>query len=363
MQVYKVLPSTVNVIMVRNTLAVYGGLTVDTRDVGTLCQAAGNKWSKYKPVRFNNPLNVTDWWKSSNGGCGLDVPVYPNISTMFTALRNNTPMWDYLKPRGGDYGEFYRLLDFMQYDTEAQPPIMPSDLNQKYFAAIGTMPVAADLNLPSSTELSLSDISGAINLANCYFGIAICKQGTTGYKYMTESTQIGTGGDGGITVPITSELGTYEVVFMLVENQKLTFESPDITNRFVPLYMGYKTTIIEYSPIFVSVTATWVPNTTSWEVSITNNGDIQLTLTGCSLMIRYADKLENDPLEIGEASFTIPIGSDGTITVLPNSTQTISGVEYNSLPEFNTPTSDPRLGRLYFRNNNTIYDAEGDFEM
>lgn len=352
--------NNISVMYIRNFLAMYDNLDAECLDVGTLCTKANNQWSKYKPVRFLSALTdgSPDWYKSRDGNCGINVPVYPNISTMFTALRANTTMWNYLKPRGGDYGEFYRLLDFMQYDTEAQPPIMPSDLNQKYFAAIGTMPVAADLNFPSSTELALSDISGAINLANCYFGIAICKQGTTGYKYMTESTQIGTGGDGGITVPITSELGTYEVVFMLVENQKLTFESPDITNRFVPLYMGYKTTIIEYSPIFVSVTATWVPNTTSWEVSITNNGDIQLTLTGCSLMIRYADKLENDPLEIGEASFTIPIGSDGTITVLPNSTQTITGTRLNSLPEFNT-----RDGLLYFRNNNSAYNATGNFEM
>ena len=75
MQIYKVIPSNPNIVMVRNALAVYGGLTVDTRDLGTLCQNAGNKWSKYKPVRFNNQLNVADWWKSSNGGCGLDVPV------------------------------------------------------------------------------------------------------------------------------------------------------------------------------------------------------------------------------------------------------------------------------------------------
>ncbi len=52
---------------------------------------------------------------------------------------------------------------------------MPSELNQKYFATFGTLPVALDLNMPSSTELSLSDINGAINLSNCYFGVAICK--------------------------------------------------------------------------------------------------------------------------------------------------------------------------------------------
>ena len=40
MQVYKVLPSTLNPIMVRNTLAVYGGFNVETRSVGDLVALA-----------------------------------------------------------------------------------------------------------------------------------------------------------------------------------------------------------------------------------------------------------------------------------------------------------------------------------
>jgi hypothetical protein len=40
MQIYKVIPSNPNIVQVRNTLAVYGGLTVDTRDLGTLCAKA-----------------------------------------------------------------------------------------------------------------------------------------------------------------------------------------------------------------------------------------------------------------------------------------------------------------------------------
>ena len=352
--------NNISVMYIRNVIAMHDNLDAECLDVGTLCTKANNQWSKYKPVRYIYPLTDGDpaWYQSRDGNCGINVPVYPNISTMFTQLRANATIWNYLKPRGSDYGEFYRLLDFMQYDTEAQPPIMPSDLNDRYFAALGTMPVSADLNLPSSTELSLNDISGAINLANCYFGVAICKSGTSGYKYMTESTMIGTGGDGGITVPISSELGTYEVVFMLAENYKLSFNSPDITNRFVPLYTGYKFTTIEYSPLTVTVIGTWVPNTTSWEVSIQNRSDSQITLTGCSLKIRYADTAPDSDLVLGESSFTIPIGSDGTITVLPNSTQTITGTRLNSLPAFNT-----RDGLLYFRNNNSMYNAIGNFEM
>lgn len=359
MEIHKVLPVNLNPTMVRNTLAVYGGLTAETSEVGVLCQSAGNKWSKYKPVRFNNPLNVTDWWKSSNGGCGLDVPVYPNISTMFTALRNNTPMWQYLKPRGLAYNEYYRLLDFVSYDVEAQPPIQPGDLQPKYFAALGTMPVAADINMSGSTELNLSDIHTSINLGNTYFGVAICKSGTTGYKYMTEDTLISTGGDGGFQIPISGELGLYEVVFMLVENKKTSISAPDILNRFVPLEFGYKMVTIEYSPLTVLVSGTWATSQSSWEVVIQNNSNSQINLTGCSMMIRYGDNTEFEPLEFGEAAFTIPIGSDGTITVLPNSTQVVSGTRVNSLPDFNSRDG----GLLYFRNNNTAYNAIGQFEM
>ena len=77
------------------------------------------------------------------------------------------------------------------------------------------------------------------------------------------------------------------------------------------------------------------------------------------MMIRYGDNTEFEPLEFWEASFTIPVGSDGTITVLPNSTQTVSGTRVNSLPDFNSRDG----GLLYFRNNNTSYNAIGQFEM
>lgn len=357
--------NNISVMYIRNFLAMYDNLDAECLDVGTLCTKANNKWSKYKPVRFLSALTdgSPDWYKSRDGNCGINVPVYPNIASMFSALRSNATMWNYLKPRGGTYDEPYRLLDYVQYDTSAQPPVKPSDLNNRYFASIGNMPVSLDVNMPRSTELSLSDISGAFNLDSFYFGVAICKQGTSGHKYMTEDITMANGGGGGFQVPITNELGLYEVVFMLTESPKTSFSAPDILNRFVPLEFGYKMVTIEYSALTVLVSGTWALSTSNWQVVIQNNSDFQLTLTGCSMMLRYADNTEFEPLERGERSFTIPVNSDGTITILPNSTQTISGVEYNSLPEFNTPPSNPRMGRLYFRNNNTIYNATGDFEM
>jgi len=90
------------VVMVRNTLAVYENLpdTVVWRSVGNLCQAANNRWSKYKPVRFGEPLHTTDWWRDASGYCGLDIKKYTTMALMYTALRGGIAQWGYLKPRG-----------------------------------------------------------------------------------------------------------------------------------------------------------------------------------------------------------------------------------------------------------------------
>ena len=347
--------NNISVMYIRNFLGLNENLDTECLDVGTLCTKAKNKWSKYKPVRFlyENTESTPDWYKSRDGNCGLNVPIYSTMAAMFSALRSNSTMWEYLKPRGGDYGEFYRLLDFINYDSEAQPPFVPSELNQKYFATFGTLPVALDLNMPSSTELSLSDINGAINLSNCYFGVAICKQGTSGYKYMTENVTLFNGGGGGIAVPISNELGTYEVVYFLAESPKLSFSDPDIVNRFIPIPDALKTVIIETSPISVFVSGTFALMTANYEITIVNNHSSSLILNGCNIAFRYGNKLPTDALVMGEKNKSL-----GTVTVQGNSSITLSGsitsvgADYDSLG-----------GYLWFSNStNAAYNQMGDFE-
>ena len=67
-----------------------------------------NKWSKWKPVRSNSEEALTEQGMI-NFNCGLVRP----------------DMWDcnYLTPRGGAYNEFYRLLDFRNYNHAAIPPV------------------------------------------------------------------------------------------------------------------------------------------------------------------------------------------------------------------------------------------------
>lgn len=328
-----------------------------SNNVGQLCTHSNvNKWSKYKPVRYNS-VNINrlteSWWKAMDGNCGLNIPNYSNMAAMFTALRNNTVMWDYLKPNGGATQPF-RLADFGGYEHSAQPPFVPQALNSTYYRTLGIMGTALDLSLQGSNELSINDIGSAYNLGSMYFGVAICQQGTSGYKYMTENITMSAGGGGGIDVPISSELGTYEVVYFLAETRKLSFSDPDITNTFIPIPNAMQIVYIENSPISVYVSGTFAMMTANYEITIQNNQANTLTLTGCNIAFRYGNNLPGDNIELGEK--TKPLG---TITVQGNSSLTVSGEITGVGADWDTMDG----GYLWFSNStNSAYNTMGEFE-
>jgi len=325
-------------------------------NIGQLCLHPNvNKWAKYKPVRYNS-VNINrstdNWWKAMDGNCGLNIPVYPNIAAMFTALRNNTVMWDYLKPSGGATQPF-RIADFGGYEHTAQPPFVPQALNSTYYATLNIMPTALDLRGNTQYELNISDFGEAYNLGNMYFGVAICKQNTSGYKYMTVNTKMNTGGGSNINVPINNENGIYEVVYFLAENPKLSFFDADISNAFVPVPGAMKIVTIQSTPITVYVSGTFELMAANYEITIQNNQSNTLTLTGCNIAFRYGNKLPSDALVVGEKNKSL-----GTVTVQGNSSLTLTGVitavgaDYASLG-----------GYLWFSNStNSTYNTRGEFE-
>lgn len=84
-------------------------LGTSSRDVGTLCTHPNiNKWSKWKPVRFNKVVGLTEA-NIISVGSGLTRP------DMYTT--------EYLRPRGGAQNEFYRIGDFRGYNHSATQPV------------------------------------------------------------------------------------------------------------------------------------------------------------------------------------------------------------------------------------------------
>ena len=132
MQIYKVIPSNPNIVQVRNTLAVYGGLTVDTRDLGTLCARArsgGSGGYAFSVVANGGALNdgylingaepcFNKWADRSPGEWVLpssyESPVLLRLKRKFDGLR---------------YG--FDLQDFALHDIQAPAPT-PFGLTQTF---------------------------------------------------------------------------------------------------------------------------------------------------------------------------------------------------------------------------------------
>lgn len=344
--------------LIVNTTIVKQAIGIASDSVNVLCNNYNiNRWSKYKPVRYDsvapNRGAGADWWRAHDGNCGLSIPSYPNMSAMFTALRGGANTWDYLPPTGVA-GQPLRLADFRGYEHSAQSPFVPRQLNNTYYRTLGIIGTALDLSVQGSNELTISDLGDTYNLGAMYFGVAICQQGTSGYKYMTENITMSAGGGGGINVPISSELGTYEVVYFLAEKSKLSFSDPDKTNTFIPIPNAMQIVYIENSPISVYVLGTFAMMTANYEITIQNNQANTLTLTGCNIAFRYGNNLPDDDIELGEKKEPL-----GTITVQGNSSLTVSGVITGVGADWDTKDG----GYLWFSNiTNAAYNKRGEFE-
>lgn len=94
-------------------------------DVGYICSNKHNKtntWSRFKPMHLRGVLRHVDaqWWKGSDGRCGMKLPVirsYRDIPSMMTEDKMNG--WEYLPPTGGSFSP-YRLKDFENYYHNAE---------------------------------------------------------------------------------------------------------------------------------------------------------------------------------------------------------------------------------------------------
>ena len=101
-------------------------------DLGRLCIHPNvNKWSKWKPVRYNSPSPLTEAeFKSQKYGFDIPFDVKADSTILSTA-------WGYLKPRGGGTpNEHYRLTDFANYNRLAIMPIsgeIPNEISKVAF--------------------------------------------------------------------------------------------------------------------------------------------------------------------------------------------------------------------------------------
>lgn len=124
------------------------GIGTSLTDLGTIVtDAPVNMWAKYKPIRHSNMDYVT-MQDRKNAFFGLSFPkisgwqnpYFGNLA--FGIISGSGEKWDYLKPRGANFNEPYRLTDYVRKPNDATDS-SPAYLTGYHTSAV--MPFTTDL--------------------------------------------------------------------------------------------------------------------------------------------------------------------------------------------------------------------------
>ena len=293
-----------------------------------------NKWSKYKPVILPNvePDRSSNWWRSTNGNCGLTIPTYNSISALISGVDANGNDWVYQPPTGGANAP-YRIADFGSYEHNARAPFTPNTPASQYYKGTTSAPISMNMTGSNQYELTLADIGNASNLGNMYFGVAVYQGGA--YKHLSEVDTITTANGGGVEIPISGfTYGTYNI-YMLASSVKKTAFDSNATGTFIPIPGGkFTIEILNVYKVRLYITGeitTGTKNVLNFTVTLENNDTVQHTRSGITVGWRYGDNTLSSPSETGEGSETI-----STLTAAPNSSKTVSFSKMGALPSFTT---------------------------
>ena len=99
----------------------------DGYDWGYICSnrhGKTNMWSKFKPVRYSKPDDLS-FEDRKYKGFGFEI-----MPPQEDAIRANAQKYAYLAPRGGQFNEWFRITDWIGYNHYARPPL---DMNSSHF--------------------------------------------------------------------------------------------------------------------------------------------------------------------------------------------------------------------------------------
>lgn len=319
-----------------STTLVANTIGVGSNDVGTLCTSNKiNKWSKWKPVRYNTLTGITSEQLSFTN-YGLNVITYTSFNNLIDAVRGSLNTWNYLQPRGMlTHSEPFRIGDFRNYSHDVINPvhqdIVPSVDNPVYKDIYNILDCGLIIEPSTTTQISLSDINVSNYLSNCYFAVALLKQGATYTgNWLSTSTVLGSATTVNVDVPINNlSAGTYQLFYFFIDVAKPTISSEIASTWYIPLELPIKTVVIANTSYTVALTGTSNGISVNYSVTITNNSTINTKhFTGVLLTSVYDNYVTGDALESDEIAnvLTYPNGStSGTITIPPSTTITIKG--------------------------------------
>lgn len=320
-----------------STTLVANTLGTNSRDVGTLCtHQAINKWSKWKPVRFNK---VTGLIESDlrNTRAGMLVPEFDDYLDLRTYYKGSpSPIWDYGRPSGGANSP-YRLGDFRGYEHSATQ-FFSVDIPDRVFESSNPT-----VNVPISTNTSGGRMNWDItNFYGYYFGGAAIRsslQNPIGLD-LQEIPITSTGQGALLEIPIPSPFvgATYDIIaFLFTGDPEL---QPFQPSKLYALEGGFRT-VSYLRGLRIDLLGTLNSlNRLTWTLEITNLTSAQISINTVTVWARYEGKQPTDPLETGENYQSL-----GTITIPAGQIYSNSGTFNNVLEDY-----DIKGGDMYFSN-------------
>lgn len=334
--------------------------------------AAGtiNKWAKYKPVEYSgwstvgqlNTLNSdhanwnwrvsADWWKGSNGKCGLDIQSFVDFGSMtnqatflYKLIHGELP-WNYAPPTTK-----FRMFDLIHYYADAIKPVGDSlPTTDFWLSTQGVLEFGYDIENIDSDNLSLADISvNNIPLSQHYLGVLLY-QGSRWWA-LTSTAQLGTG-SADIHIENASALVGQWYVIPFLSATQMTINSTIGEGQ----YMSFDVQTPQLITIHAAGTiidlyafAYWdsLGRTVSWELVVQSNQNAARTLTNVIVYLYSTDadvpsqQPESGQLEAQSSAMTVVVPAMGRVT--------------------RTGTLTPRLPRTSAKTYWVVVDSDGDF--
>ena len=256
-----------------------------------------NAFSKKKPVIYAslNPYSNTNWWKATNGNCGL-TPYSAQNPRSIAQITNVRTMcgWTYTRPNGTLSTQPFRFLDFDGYYKNADP--LTSGIECIATVPKGTQLVVALITNQDDTDaVTLKDMA----LSNCYFCLYILSSdGNSSYILTGEKCD-----DDGISASFDTTMvntGDWYIYPMLSTSQIQQTNNYTGQSTFYSLpYCGAKQiAIVNAQPQHnLSVNATLLENSLTVEYNFTfTDTTLGSMLKGVNIKLRDASNSYYDPL-------------------------------------------------------------------
>jgi hypothetical protein len=299
-----------------------------------------NMWSKYKPVKLEAYSILDkdeDWWKGTDGDCGIKVSVYTAFGNSSSGMVKDMLAgitWEYISPTGGTYDP-YRLSDFVGYNPDALFPLSSTVPDKILLSSSASASFYIEDAPIAGGNLKFSDLkTNGLVVADLYPGVILTKGSGSSYLTATSTSKFGTEGSAGVALNnLASYVGTWYCGFYL-STEKITQGGQIPSAKFVPLALPMQQVTIYAagSQIEVNAFGYWVTNGFYYSYSIKNNSN-STSVSGITikLMRRTSQDYVNGEVVrtlVNDMTKTVAIGSEFMSEDIYQAITRASGYEY-----------------------------------